>query len=110
MLIKKFRFQRCKRAVKTAAANTKNPSSMFSLKAAPRALKASTVIAAGGTTFSTKLKKAAVLFPELLRKNSKKGMALQKSITAPIARTKSKASLVLVMAASLRKSLPLNKT
>jgi hypothetical protein len=96
------------RAVNTEAANTRNPSRGLSLNAEPRALNASTVIAAGGTIFSTKLIRDSLMevfspvFRVILPEKNKNGKTRQKNITAPMAKTKPRASFKLFMFPSFR--------
>jgi hypothetical protein len=98
MLMREFRFHKWTSAVKTAATSAGIPVWGLSFKGALKALKANTVIATGGTTFSTKARNGAnrgetCVSPES-RKN-RKGKTRQKKITPPMIKVVTKASLIL---------------
>jgi hypothetical protein len=87
MLIRAFRFSRCTRAVKSDAARTGRIGEEESLRALLMELKANTVIATGGTTRSTILRKEPENpFPSTRFLKKRKGKARQKRITSPMTR------------------------
>ena len=99
MLIRGFFRHRCTAAVKMAAAMMGSISSGVVCIGAARALNVRTVIATGGTVFSTNERKFKLPLDELsgwLRKN-KKGKILQKKMASAMARVRIIASLMLVI-------------
>ena len=99
MLISGFLRHRWTMAVKAAAANAGIKSLMAVFTGPVRELKASTVMATGGTVFSTKERKTAVRvsLPAVVLRKNKKGKTLQKKIAAAMAMLRNSASVVVMI-------------